>query len=470
MGKTHKMKVGEKTVFAKPKHLMVLAIALSGVSAPVAAQSLMDTLKSAYLSSPELEAARAQLHATDETVSQALSGYRPDLSLTASGGRNYNQYRGYNSQINNPKQFGVSLRQTIYDFGRTGNAVDVAEASVRKQRSSLKSTEQTVLLNAATAHADVYKSARILDLTQQNEIALRQQLEATQRRFEFEENTLTDVNQSQSRLAGAIAQRIDAEGNLVAANAVYERYVGQQPGGVQAPSSMERYLPATIQDALRQGLARNPDYQQARHAVDVARENVEAAEVEFLPYANLSVDAGRGKDRSATLREAIDDNASVNVQLTVPLYQKGQKSSQTRAARDQLQNAQSELDRVERKISENVISAWAQVTSADARIASLETQVETARVALEGVSREEEAGQRSTIDILDAEQEVLSSSINLVTAQRDRSVAEFNLGVAIGILQVSEFDLDVPIYDDVEHYNKIRNQWWGTVTEVHLNE
>ena len=110
------------------------------------------------------------------------------------------------------------------------------------------------------------------------------------------------------------------------------------------------------------------------------------------------------------------------------------------------------------------------MATADARIASLETQVETARVALEGVRREQDAGQRSIIDILDAEQEVLNSSISLVTAQRDRSVAQFNLAVAVGMLQVREFDLDVPIYDDVEHYKEIRNQWWGTVSEVHINE
>ncbi len=152
------------------------------------------------------------------------------------------------------------------------------------------------------------------------------------------------------------------------------------------------------------------------------------------------------------------------------MYQKGQRSSQTRAARDQLQQAKSERDRVERQISESVISAWANVATADARIASLETQVETARVALEGVRREQDAGQRSIIDILHAEQEVLNSSISLVTVQRDRSVAQFNLAVAIGMLQVREFDLDVPIYDDVEHYKEIRNQWWGTVSEVHINE
>lgn len=188
-------------MLTRSSHLLAFVIAFSGLSVPVAGQSLMDSLKSAYLTSPELEAARAQLHATDEGVSQALSGYRPDVSLSASAGRNYSQYRGYNSQINNPKQIGISLSQTIYDFGRTGNAVDAAEANVLKQRSSLMSTEQSVLLNAATAHADVYKSERILDLTQQNENALAQQVEATQRRFEFEENTLTDVNQSQSRLA-----------------------------------------------------------------------------------------------------------------------------------------------------------------------------------------------------------------------------------------------------------------------------
>jgi outer membrane protein len=233
---------------------------------------------------------------------------------------------------------------------------------------------------------------------------------------------------------------------------------------------MERYLPSSIEDALAQGLTRNPDYQQAQHALDAAQENVEAASAELLPYANLSVDAGRGKDRSASLREAIDESASISVQLTVPLYQKGQRSSQTRAARDQLQQARSERDRVKRQISESVVSAWASVTTADARILSLETQVETARVALEGVRREQDAGQRSILDILDAEQEVLNSSINLVTAHRDRSVAQFNLAVAIGMLQVREFDLGVPIYDDVEHYNEIRNQWWGTVTEVHLNE
>lgn len=457
-------------MLTRSSHLLAFVIAFSGLSVPVAGQSLMDSLKSAYLTSPELEAARAKLHATDEGVSQALSGYRPDVSLSASAGRNYSQYRGYNSQINNPKQIGISLSQTIYDFGRTGNAVDAAEANVLKQRSSLMSTEQSVLLNAATAHADVYKSERILDLTRQNENALAQQVEATQRRFEFEENTLTDVNQSQSRLAGAVAQRIDAEGQVIAANAVYERYVGIRPGAVLAPASMERYLPLSIKDALAQGLARNPDYMQAQHAVDAAQENVDAAGAELLPYANVSIDAGRGKDRSASLREINDESASINVQLTVPLYQKGQRSSQTRAARDQLQQAKSERDRVERQISESVISAWANVATADARIASLETQVETARVALEGVRREQDAGQRSIIDILDAEQEVLNSSISLVTAQRDRSVAQFNLAVAVGMLQVREFDLDVPIYDDVEHYKEIRNQWWGTVSEVHINE
>lgn len=437
--------------------LPVLALAAGLGLSPAHAQSLQEALSQAYQSNPTLESQRAALRATDELVPQARSGFLPTLSAEGDIGRN-RQEQDEAISAWTEKSVGVTLTQPVYRGGQTVAAVDRAEALVQAQRASLASTEQDVLLSAATAYLDVVRDQAVRQLNINNEQVLRRQLEASNDRFRVGEITRTDVSQSEARLSGAISARIQAEGQLSASRATFTRLIGTVPGQLVQPKT-NFVLPASQDEAVSLAEQNNPSVIAARFNERAASAAVDQVTGELLPSVNIVGSYQRIWDRP-TANGAID-SGSLTARLTVPIYEAGATTSRVREAKQTVGQRRNQVDEAVRQARSTAVSAWEALVTARATIESNQAQVRSSEIALEGVRQEATVGSRTVLDVLNAEQELLDARVNLVTAQRDEVVAVFQLLSATGQLTAGRLDLGVTTYNYEDHYNKVRGKIWG---------
>jgi outer membrane protein/adhesin transport system outer membrane protein len=438
----------------------VLLLALSGQ--PAGAQSLEEALANAYVSNPTIESQRAQLRATDELVPQALSGYRPTVEAGADAGYSRARTRTGSRDVNsNLAQRGVDLSvvQPLYSGGRTQAGTKRAEALVEAQRADLLSTEQSVLLDGATAYLDVVRDQAVVDLNVNNEQVLRRQLDASRDRFNVGEITRTDVSQAESRLARALSDRIQAEGQLSSSRAIYARVIGAPPGRLSAPRLVFD-LPSSREETVALAESNNPTVIAAEYSESAARNAVDAVRGEMLPSANLRGTLSRTYEPSSQADR--QDGASVTASVTIPLYQAGSVESRVREARQTAGQRRIQIEESRRQVVENAIRAWEGLTTARATIESRQSQVRASEIALEGVRQEALVGSRTTLDTLDSEQELLDARVQLVQAQRNEMVAAFSVLSATGQLSARQLGLKVPFYDHTKHYKQVRGKWWGT--------
>ncbi|WP_353859323.1 TolC family outer membrane protein [Azospirillum formosense] len=451
------------------RHLMATALTLGvafvGGIDTASAQSLEDALAQAYSNNPALAAQRARQRAVDETVPQALSGYRPTVRATAGITRNATNSTfqgGETGSENNAKSVGVTATQPLYD-ATVGPAVRRAERTVEAQRATVLANEQQILLNAAAAYLDVVQNQAVLELQANNEQVLRRQLDAARDRFRVGEYTRTDVSQSESRLAASIAARISAEGTLQASRATYERVVGSMPGKLKAPKPKFK-LPGTLDEVVEMARSNNPSVLSATYTEAAQREAVDQQFGRLLPSANLSAQANRTIDagRSSGIDIKRQDGAQLTAQITIPLYQAGLPEALTREAKHTANQARLQIDDTRRQAVEAAISAWQGLQAARASIESYNSQIRAAEIALEGVRQEAQVGSRTVLDVLNQEQELLNARVNLVRAQRTEMVQAFTVLGAIGQLTARQLNLPVQYYDADTHYKQVRNKWIGT--------
>lgn len=446
-------------------------LVLAGGSA--AAQTLEEALAQAYSSNPTLAAQRAALRAADERVAQALSGYRPTVqaTLSAQGQRTNStiEGRGGNQSTSSatPKSAGVSVTQPIYDATVTPG-VRRSEKLVQAQRAQVLNTEQSVLLNAATAYMDVVQNQAVLTLNINNEQVLRRQLEAARDRFRVGEYTRTDVSQSESRLANSIANRISSEGVLQSSRAVYERLVGSQPGNnLKAPKPTFK-LPATLDETVEMARANNPAVLSVAFQEAAQRDAVDQQFGRLLPSARLSAQGTRTFDAgsASTLTSAgtitRQDSGSLQAQVVIPLYSAGQPEALVREAKETANQYRIQIDETRRQVASSAISAWQALMTARASITSYQAQIKAAQIALEGVRQEAQVGSRTVLDVLNQEQELLNARVNLVRAQHDEMVQAFTVLNAIGQMTAQQLRLPVQYYDMESHYRNTRGKWTGT--------
>ncbi len=443
--------------------LIVPAILVAmGLVTPATAQTLQEALAQAYTANPQLEAQRAALRAVDEQVPQALSNYRPTVEGTASIGTAETDVSGAAGVANNgsrttqPRTLGVAVTQPIYRGGRTAAQVSRAENVVQAGRAQLFATEQTILLNAATAYFDVVRDQATLELNTNNEQVIGRQLEATRDRFRVGEVTRTDVSQAESRLAGATSNRILSEGNLASSRAVYTRIVGSTPGRLTQPRPTFS-LPASMQETIDLAVAANPSIVASQFTEAAARDAIDQVRGEALPSVNLRGSLQRGLETSANAYRT--DSGSVTAQLTVPLYQAGAVTSRVREATQTAGQRRIEIDQARTQTIETAIRAWQALTTSRASIQSRQAQVRAAEIALEGVRQEATVGSRTTLDVLDAEQELLNARVGLVQSQRDELAAAFQILAATGQLGARQLNLPVQAYDVEENYRSVRDRW-----------
>lgn len=437
----------------------VILFAAAGSSSQ--AETFREALAKAYQNNPTLLAARARLRAVDEGVPQALSGWRPTVSINYSAGKTHTRTStgtGFTSRNFTPRRGSITLDQNIFQGFRTRSETGQAEQDVLAERARLATTEQQVMFDAGTAYVDVRRDEAVLRLNQNNERVLRRQLEATRDRFQVGEVTRTDVAQAESRFSRAKADRIQAEGDLVQSRAAYRDVIGDFPSTLKSAKALGN-LPTNQDDAIRQARSNSPDVIAARFDERSSAQAVKVVVSELYPTLDLEGDASRSNDTGSD--DSRSDSQSVTARLTVPLYQAGDVSARIRAAKQTHSQRRSELDAAIRSAIAASITTWEDYQTAVARIKAFSAEVRAGRIALDGVRQEAQVGSRTVLDVLDAEQELLNARVSLVRAQRDEVVASLDVRRAIGTLQAARLSLGVPTYDFDAYYKKVRYKWFG---------
>lgn len=437
---------------------------VSGVSLPMGsaqAETIKEALSLAYSNNPTLNAARAELRGVDERVPQALSGWRPNVSASAEIGRIRSELDGLENYRTN-SSIALNVSQALFRGFRTVNSTQQAEALVRAQHASLLATEQDVLLSAAQSYVDVIRDTALVSLQRSDLQFLQEQVRAANDRFEVGEGTRTDVSQAEARAAEARANVNSALANLNASRAIYRQVVGTDAKNLSADTFVETVVPNSLDQALGVSTSTQPLIIQSQHLVDAAVYNIKTIEGELLPTVTLDGSVSRNWEPSANV--GTSNNASIFGRVNIPIYQGGGVSSRVRQAKQELGQARLQLDVIRDQVRANVISAWGNYQAAGASIEAARAAVEASKLALEGVIEEQRVGQRTTLDVLDAQRELVNQRVNLVTAQRNRIVSGYQLVSSIGQLDANSLNLSVARYNTQENYKAVRDQWFGLRT------
>jgi TolC family type I secretion outer membrane protein len=428
------------------------------LASPAAANDVFkDALSATYKENPTIRAERQRLQATDEGVSQAVSGFRPSASLTYDRGRQRTNFAGAGNTHSDIDNKTLRVEQPLFRGFGTLSGYRAAKQRVKAGQAELQSVEQNVLLQAIAAYTDVVANQSLLELSRNNKEVLEKQLQASKERFDVGEVTRTDVAQSEARLSQARTNVIDAEGNLISAIAAFKKIIGFKPeGDLQLPEHAPE-LPASLQEALKIAHAANPQLLAALRNYKASDHDITTNISRILPRVSLvgqmSDQEGAGAAGNSTFEQ---DSLTVNFQI--PLYQSGAEYSRVREAKALARRQKHTAMETELSVEEGVTRAWEDLETSIATITEREDQIKAAEIALDGVKQEQEYGARTVLDVLDAEQELFTARTNLVRAQRDKTVATYNLLVTLGQLTPEALELDIASYDPNEHYDSIKWQ------------
>jgi outer membrane protein len=425
------------------------------------AQTMPAALASAYWTNQELQAARAALRANDETVPQALAGWRPTVRLTGSIGREslaaIDARDRRSQQYSDPMIAELTVTQPLFTSGAVDAAVAGAENRVSAGRAGLAATENQVLNQAATAYLNLLLETRLIQENRQNVERLSKQLEAARRRRALDQGTETDVAQAESRQASGEAQLAQAEATLEAQRATFRRVIGLEPVQVTFPSAIP--IPATLDDARRLALDA-PAVQQAQALLSAGEQDVTAAVSALLPRVDLV--ALEHRSDSETTRNVALHEGELLLQATVPLVDPGVTYSAVRQRKELVGQLRRQLDLARQQAVEAAVQAWQALIGARARRKSYTVAVAGATLGLTGTERGYEAGLNSFLDILNSEQDLFTARVSLDQAESDEIGASFAIATAIGALQAERLGLPVDAYyDPMRHYDGVRDRWFG---------
>src|SRR6266404_511652 len=412
----------------------VLLMAHVGLT-PALADTIEAALVRAYQNNPQLNAQRAQVRSIDENVPQALSGYRPRVAVTASAGYQYTDTNtttgGSPTAIvrteihgaNAPRSAGLTVSQTLFNGQQTANRTRAAESQVR---------------------------------------VLEQTLKQTRDRFNVGEVTRTDVAQSEAQLAAGKTQLLTAEANLTTTRANFRRIIGNEPVDLAPGSPVDRFLPATLPSSVELSLIENPNVTAAMFGIDVNYLQVKINEGALLPTVTFQASVQQSYEQTMTIFRSF--GASAIAQLSVPVYQGGAEYSLIRQSKETLAQQRLVLEQTRDQTRANTVTAWGQLVAGKAQVASAQAQVTASEIALNGVREEAKAGQRTTLDVLNAQQALVNARVALVTAQHDRVVASYAVLSAVGRLSPQVLNLSTTTYDASVHYQQVRDSWYGVRT------
>ncbi len=432
------------------------------------ADSLPEALVSAYQSNPNINATRAKQRATDEGVPQALAGYRPQIVGSLSAGlqavRNLLPDNTIQTATLKPWTIGVTVTQNLFNGLKTSNSVRVAEFQVLSGREALRNTGQGVLLDAVTAYMNVIANQALVETQRGNVAFLRETLGIAKKRLDAGDVTPTDTAQADARLSRGLADLNAAEVTLEISRATYEQVIGRPPGQLATAQTVDRFVPRTRQDTIDTSVRENPAVIAATYDVDVATTSISVAESSLLPQLNVQGNVNRSRDSDPNLGTKQADQASVTGQLNVPIYDGGTAASQTRQAKETATQSRLVLEQVRNQAKTAAISAWITSEGSKTALRAAESEVKAAGVALQGVRREAQGGQRTTLDVLNSQQDLTAAKSRQILAQRDRVIASYTLLSAIGRLDVRTLGLNTPDYLPEVHYHQVRDAWHGLRT------
>jgi outer membrane protein len=469
---------------------LISGTALALLAGPAMAETLTEAMAFAYDNNPNLRAARAQLRAVDENVAVAMSGWRPSIIVNGNVTREHVRSVNPTSVVTPPvggvtgstgattspflvgtqtltqEQLAATVTQPLFRGFKTVAGVAQAKDQVMAQRARLQSTEAQVLLQVASAYNGVLEAQALVDLNQNQVQVFKRQLDATQDRFRVGELTRTDVSQAEASLSGAQASLVQAQGTLEQARATYLNVVGKPPENLSSPA-LPQQMPANEADAVDHAITVNPDYIAADYTARAADQNIRVVQGDLLPSASLVGQFAKGwntisKDSTITVY-------SGEAVVTVPLYQQGAEWARLRQAKSEYGQARLTADQARNDARSNAIASWNTLQATTAAQSSIQAQINANAIAAEGVQREAEVGSRTVIDVLIAQQTLLSSRVSLVQNFHDQQVAAYQLLAAVGRLTAGDLGLGVKIFDAEEHYKSVRSQPFGWNSEANAD-
>ncbi|SHG95656.1 TolC family outer membrane protein [Marivita hallyeonensis] len=446
---------------AKSKTLKAVALAcgLAWTAVSAQAETLADAMIGAYNTSGLLEQNRAVLRAADEDVAQAVAALRPIVNWSADATRQFGTTRSPQSNneilptVSNTVSANISAQLTVFDHGANQLAIDTAKEAVLGTRQTLVGVEQQVLLSAVEAFMEVQRALENVALRENNVRLITQELRAARERFEVGEVTRTDTSLAEARLAQARSQLAAAEGQLAIAREAYLAVVGRLPGALQTPRSLPN-LPGSVDAAKAVAVREHPQVRSLQHQVAASELNILRAEAAMKPTVRLT---GRLSVTEDFDTDRFTRGGTVGIEAGGPIYQGGRLTSLVRQAMANRDASRGQLHQVVDQVSQNVGNAYAQLRIAQASLEASDRQVRAATVAFRGVREEAALGARTTLDVLNAEQELLDARSLRISAQVDQYIAAYRVLSSMGRLTASGLGLPVQQYDPVSYYNLVKD-------------
>ena len=448
----------------------VVALSAALLTTNARAETIGGALAKAYLNNPDINQQRAAVRAQDENIPKANAGYLPNVSAQANAGLTDLYATGLGTstpdpyrQDTRPRGYGLTVTETLWNGNRTENSIRQAESNVFGTREQLRNTEQNVLLSAVTYYMDVLRDTAILGLDRNNVEVLQEQLRQTQDRFNVGEVTRTDVAQAEASLAGARATALGAQSQLQASLAKYRQAIGDDPKSLTPVAPLARQLPKALPEAIAISQLEHPAIVAMLHGVDAAALQVKIAEGALYPTVGVTGQLQKRFDYNGTPGEQLY-TASIVGQVSVPIYDGGLSYASTRQAKEQLSQTELQTDLQRDTVRAAVVAAWGANENSSGVLRAARAEVQAAEVALAGVREEAKVGQRTTLDVLNAQQALLNARVQLVTAQHDSVVNSYSLLSAVGRLSIQTLGLAVPEYDPRIHFDQVKNKLWGLRT------
>lgn len=453
--------IGSPGASRAPAVLALCAILACSIAPSARAESLQEALSAAYGYNPRLDAQRAFQRASDEDVARAMSGYRPTVTGNADIGLERSDQRPSNflDGVTKPRGYGVQAVQPIFSGFRTYNAVNSAEANVRAEREVLRDTERIVLLQAVTAYMDVVRDQELVRLNENNVNVLSRELKAAQDRFAVGEVTRTDVAQAEARRADAVSRLDAARANLRTSRGSYQQVIGHPPSGLAWPGPPDSLLPHQLQEAVGVSNNEDPLVVAALFREQSAKYTVEQIRGELLPTVQLEA-SYNDRFGSSKLTDETETSSLVG-RAVIPIYEAGDVYARVRQAKQNHLGILQQIEQVRTEQTQNLVAAWSQLEAARAQLESDRVSVESNKVALQGVREEEKVGQRTLLDVLNAELEYLNSQVDLETTRRNLVVAAYSVLAAMGRLDAAWIGAAAYVYDPNVHYQEVRRKWIG---------
>ncbi len=459
-----------------PRALRAALLATAGLAAIGAdagrAETVSGALVKAYLNNPQINSQRAAVRVQDEEVPKANAGYLPtvtatgDYALERTTTTTFGSGGGAGPQATfniHPRGYGVTVNETVFNGNKTVNSIRDAESGVLGQRELLRNTEQNVLLDGVTKYMDVLRDTAILELQRNNVEVLKEQLRETRDRFTVGEVTRTDVAQAEASLSTAQATALSAQATLQASIAAYRQVIGEEPKTLAPVKPIAKPLPKSLPEAVTISMVEHPSITAALHGVDSAELGVKIAEAALYPTVSLSgqfsqrYDVGGFPGINAVV-------GSIMGNVSIPIYQGGSEYASTRQAKETVSQKELAADQQRDVVRQAVVAAWGQNQASVGVLRAARASVSANEVALAGVREEAKVGQRTTLDVLNAQQALLTARNQLVSAEHDAVVNSYALLSAVGRLNIPTLGLAVAEYDPRVHFDQVKSKWIGLRT------